>query len=368
MPPTEEIDLTLVDDLRDVVHRAVACLAQGGIMVLPTSTHRALAASALRPAAIDRLVAIHGESHPLSLALHGSAEVADWQPNLSLVGRRLTRRLWPGPVTFLLQGDLRGGLATRLDPVVARHVCANERLGLKIPDHSITCEIARLLPGPIAMCRVPETASIKTLARDSLVDSVLEDPTQPDHGGNTVVELDGGSWKILREGPVDAQAVSQSATTGILFVCTGNTCRSPMAEAICKLLLARRLKCKEGELEQHGFHVVSAGLAAPHGARAASHAQEIVESLGGSLRRHTSKPITSRIVDQVDHVLTMTREHLDGLLATYPDTIDRARLLDPSGGDVDDPIGADRETYEETARIIQAHLCEFLDELGIVEA
>src|SRR3954468_11956153 len=115
-PLPERIDLSQADDPRDVVHRAVACLAQGGIVGLATETVYGLAASALRPAAVARLRQIQelDTSCPLTMLLREPGEVADWVPNVSALGRRLARRAWPGPVTLQFPGNGTHGLAQRL--------------------------------------------------------------------------------------------------------------------------------------------------------------------------------------------------------------------------------------------------------------
>src|SRR3954454_17607846 len=80
----ERIDLAQADDRRDVVHRAVACLAQGGLVGLSTETVYGVAACALQPDAVARLRQIKGldEPVPLTLLLKGPVEVADWVPGL----------------------------------------------------------------------------------------------------------------------------------------------------------------------------------------------------------------------------------------------------------------------------------------------
>src|SRR3954454_20631904 len=99
----ERIDLAQADDRRDVVHRAVACLAQGGVVGLATETVYGLAACALNPRGVARVRELRttDPQRPLTLLLKGPEEVTDWVPRISLVGRRLAWRLWPGPVTLV---------------------------------------------------------------------------------------------------------------------------------------------------------------------------------------------------------------------------------------------------------------------------
>ena len=106
------IDLLQCDDPRDVVHKAVAALAQGGVIGLATETVYCLAASALRADGVARLRELtrSAASVPLTLLLRSPEEAGDWVPALPLIGRRLAWRLWPGPLTLILPLTRSDGL------------------------------------------------------------------------------------------------------------------------------------------------------------------------------------------------------------------------------------------------------------------
>ena len=370
----ERIDLARADDPRDVVHRAVACLARGGVVVLPTEAEYALAASALHPGAVGRLQQMQGNgalgTWPIPLALKGADEAADWVPGLSALARRLSRRAWPGAVTLVLDGGVERGLARRLAPEVSSAITPGPVLALRAPSHPAVREVLRLISGPLALADFhlagrPVATTPADLDDLDGPDLILDDG--PTHLGAaaTIVRVVADTWAVESLGAVDERALTRMAGTILLFVCTGNTCRSPMAEALCKRMLAERLGCTVEDLEVRGYVILSAGLAAARGHRANHDAVEAVRVRGASLQGHSSRQATPELVAQADLVLTMTEDHRYALLSQLPELADRIRLLDPRGDDIPDPIGMDRDTYHYTAEVIEAHLVNLMAELGL---
>jgi L-threonylcarbamoyladenylate synthase len=366
------IDVSQVDDLRDVVHRAVACLAQGGVVGLATETVYALSACALRAEAVARIRAFKGSepTRPLTLLLKGPEEVTDWVPQISNVGRRMASRLWPGPATLVFPREMADGLYSCLPDEVRTLVSPDGDVALRSPSQPIVRDVLRLLPAPLVIAMAgapahPVPATAEALRGLTGLDMVID--AGPTHFQKlaTVVKIGQDRWSMEREGVIDAATLSESASMIILFVCTGNTCRSPMAEAICKMLLARRLDCPLDQVERKGFMVRSAGVATTDGLAAAAFAVDIVRKLGGSLENHRSRRLAPSLARQADFIFAMTNDHLDELLRAIPEVEARTFLLDPSGGDVDDPYGCDHETYRRTAHKIEAMLDQRLSEMGI---
>lgn len=148
-----------------------------------------------------------------------------------------------------------------------------------------------------------------------------------------------------------------------MFVCTGNTCRSPMAEAIARHLLADRLRVKESELSERGYRVLSAGTAAGHGGAAAEEAEQAVKKFGADLSRHETQPVTVAMVEEADRIWVMTPRHKKTLVEWMPDQASKIDLLDPSGKEVDDPVGGSAEFYRAVAQQIHDSLTQRLKEI-----
>jgi protein-tyrosine phosphatase len=359
------------DPLR-IVQQAVEALTEGELVAFPTETVYGIAASAWIPEAVDRLAACkeRSDQKPMALALRGAEEVLHWLPELGKVGWRLARRCFPGPVTLVSGNGIEMGLASRLSESVRRWICPTGTLGLRIPAHEAILQVLSLLPGPLVLTSANPSGTTEATRADEVARTlgdrlalIIDDGPSPLGRPSTVVIVEGENWRVAREGVITAEGLQMLSACWIVFVCTGNTCRSPLAEALCKNMLADRIGCAVAELPQHGFIVCSAGLAAFRGDRAAPEAIEAARELGLDLQNHVSQPATRDLVFQADYLVTMTQGHLQNLLSRFPYEGLAPRVLCPDGTDVADPVGCDLTVYRECARQLQQHLQPLVHEL-----
>jgi protein-tyrosine phosphatase len=345
------------------LRRLVAAVRAGRLVVLPTDSGYCCAASGLAEEAVESLREFAGL--PL-LAVRSAAEARDWAPQLGGATLRLLRRVWPGPLTLAVPNGQQG-LSTRLPSSVRDYLHAAGPLSLRQHSHPLVRALLSRLPAPLLVAPLPAQEPGPTAeARPSLEDRVslvIDAGPCPSAPEATVIQPAGEGWQILRPGAISEQELCHQSACLIVFVCTGNTCRSPLAEALCKKRLADRLGCSVNELPQRGFVVLSAGLSAMMGGEAAPEAVEVAHSYGADLADHHSRPLTAELASQADYLLVMTQGHLRSLQATFSRSGVAPRLLDPAGADIADPIGCEHAVYEECGRDIWRHLDALLDQL-----
>jgi protein-tyrosine phosphatase len=345
----------------EVVARIRAALARGATCALPTETVYGLAARADRPEALESLRALKGRPPELAFTWHVADRAAlEHFAALRPLARRLAERYWPGPLTLVLQGVPRG----------LELVARDGWTGVRLPAHRATAAVLAACDFPVVLTsanrhgEAPLTRAEEVATRfGAALEHVLDGGTARLGEASGVLALGPGRFELLREGLLRIEDLRRTAGLRIAFVCTGNTCRSPLAEVLARALLLERLGATRG-LETFGFEVASMGVHAASGAPASSGALEVAAERGLDLRAHRSRPSAPEALARFDRLYALTAGHLEALRGLLPPgRHPPLALLDPSGRDIPDPIGGPRSAYvkclEDVERALRSRLVDW---------
>jgi protein-tyrosine phosphatase len=351
----------------------VEVFGAGGLVVFPTETVYGVGARADLPDAVARLRRTKQRDDNQAFTVHigRRSDVSRFVPGLKGPGRRLAEKGWPGPLTlvFSVEDPAQAPVMADLDPSAAEAMYHQGTIGLRYPDDPTAWRLLSEVGAPVVAAsanragRRPAHDAAAALAElDGQVDLVL-DAGPARHGqASTIVRVDERGYQVIREGVYDERTVRRLASVSVLLVCTGNTCRSPMASAILRKLAADSLGVEPDEVEACGVCVVSAGAFAGMGSPASAEAVEVMRRYGVDISDHRSRGLEEELIGQADHILTMTESHRRRVAELVPSAEDRCRLL-AGDHEIDDPLGGSVEAYAACADDIEAALKNRLAEI-----
>lgn len=357
----EPIPLADAPPSDELVQRVGAALAAGGLVCMPTETVYGVAARADDDAALGALRALKGRDarEPLTWHVPDRAALKGFR-YLQPLARRLAQRYWPGPLTLVLEG-IPSGL---------ERVARDGYTGLRLPAHRGTAGLLARLPFPVVLSSVNKSGEPPLVDAGAVLARFGADFALVLDGGPSrlgepsgVLKLGRGTFEVLREGLVSKDDLRDTAGLRLGFCCTGNTCRSPMAEALARKELARRLGVQPGRIGRFGFHVRSMGAYAQSGSPASEHAVTLLKAEGCDLSSHRSRQATLEDLLTLDRVYGLTPPHVEALRAQLPPgKASIVELLDPLGEAIQDPVGGPLETYRASLEEIRAAVARRADE------
>lgn len=353
----------------EAIRAAGRALAEGQLVVFPTETVYGLGTSAADGRAVADLSRLKERppDKPFTLHLADPDEAERYAGPLSPLALRFIRKAWPGPLTLVVP-DRRG--ASHGPPALAEEaVYYDHTVGLRCPSHKAGRAILRAAGVPVVATSAnlggrpaPREATEALAQLAGKVHLVVDAGPAPLAAASTVVRLrPDDSYEVLREGAVAASRVARMATTRIVFVCTGNQCRSPMAAGLARRRLAERLGTSPDALPSHGLEVLSVGTAAGAGYPASANAIRAMADVGVDIRSHLSRPMTIDVLRSADYIWVMTGAHYQAVARLAPEA--KVALVDPSGREVADPVGGDIEQYRACARHLDAALAQRVAEI-----
>jgi L-threonylcarbamoyladenylate synthase len=327
----------------DYIREAAHIIKSGGLVIIPTETVYGIAANMLNQKAVDRLYEIKKRPKDKQFSIHiaRKEKVEDLARIIPVSAYKLMDKFWPGPLTLILKAIKGGSVGLRMP---------DNEIALKVIHEAhdpIICPSANLTDNPAP---VDFEEAIKDL--DGLVDFAI-DAGQTKLGlESSIVDLAGDQPAIVRIGAIKKEEIESAISKkNILFICTGNSCRSVMAEALLKKMMQER---KRDDVE-----VSSAGIMMLAGLGASQGTKDVLAKEKIDVSRHLSRKVTREMVRKSDLILVMEKLHEDAILHLAPEVKNRVFLLkefakiNDSHLDIPDPIGRSLDFYGKTLSAIK---------------
>ncbi len=344
MTSTKIVKLDSSSFIADYLKEAAGILSGGGLVIIPTETVYGIAANMADIGAIERLYKIKGrpQDKPFSLHIDRKDKAEYYAHDMPVSAYKLMDKFWPGPLTLVLKSKNK------------------HTIGIRMPDNNIALAIIGLSGVPIVcpsanISGKPAPTNFPAAIKDleGLVDLAID--AGPTRLGieSTVVDLAVEPMSILREGAIkkeDIEAVIKKKI--VLFICTGNSCRSVMAKA----LLEKKLK----EKNRLDVEVLSAGIMMLGGLSATDEVKGLLAGEGIDVSAHRSQRVTSSLIKKSDIILVMEKLHEKRILQLAPEAKNRlfllkefAKINNGNNLDIADPIGRPVEFYAHTLEVIK---------------
>lgn len=346
------------DDREASIAECLTLLAQGELLLLPTETVYGIGGRADRPAAVAMLQKLKGK-RPFSLHIGSVDEVFEWG-RATPQSRRLARAYLPGPLTLVLDATDRGR------PFAA----ADGTIGIRVVAEPFCAELLRRCEAPLFLSSANQPNQEPATDVEAAIGAVGDlaaavvdaGPSALAQASSVVRVHSDGRVDVLREEALERQAILARAATLALFVCSGNTCRSPMAEALARDAWAMTLGIAPHELSKHGLLVASAGTSAMAGLPASDEAVVAMAEVGIDISSHRSRVLEAALAARASKIWCMGENHrarvldlLDLVGGPLDDDAAEPALLAP-GTDIVDPFGGSIEVYRRTRDEIAAAL------------
>jgi tRNA threonylcarbamoyl adenosine modification protein (Sua5/YciO/YrdC/YwlC family) len=337
--------LIKIDQTPDFFNRITHTLQPGGVIALPTDTVYGFAVDATQAGAVARLKNLKGrETKPFTIFI-AKGRIREYaRPSK----RKIIDYFVPGALTVILRH--------RKDIVLPN---IEDRIGIRIPQTDYIIKLLSLYPNPLAVTSAnrsgqPPLTTGADIARDFAECDLIIDGNIPSPKPSTVIDLTTKNPVVRRKGKIPILEIEKvygqmvrldnALNFNVLFVCTANTCRSPMAEGILKTMV-----------NPDHCEVRSAGILPMDGLPAARFSADVVGEYGGSIAGHSTKTISQELIDWADLILVMEFKHYNAILNIDSRAAIKTFLLKEykrktKYNEVFDPVGRSIDFYRMAAR------------------
>ena len=334
----ERPDISEISDIAKIIR-------QGGLVVFPTETVYGIAADFSNPQAMNRLKEVkkRREDKPFSVVVARVESVASYTFFDKTIFYKLMDAYWPGPLTIVVPSKEEG-----------------KTIGLRMPKNNIALSLIQEARCPIAAPSAnfegnpaPVTCEEALKDLDGLVDVAIDGGKVSVGLSSTVVDLSAEVPHVLRDGVITQKDIEKLfKKKNILFVCTGNTCRSVMAEYLLRQALKKRMDVE----------IDSAGTGVLFPMAPSAETVVVLKELGLEASSHQAKGVSEMMLRKSDLIFVMTHGHREQVLQKAPQVDKRVYLLKEfvhskegmkQDLDIPDPIGTSLSSYRYCLNIIK---------------
>ncbi len=342
-----------------VLKRTLEVLQKGGIIVYPTNTLYGLGVDAFNTRALERLFVIKHRipGQPVSLMVASNEQLIQLFAEVDVTQKEVVSKLLPGKFTVILKSKFKRNLSYFVSKP------DKEKVGYRVAELPFNRKLLAIFGNPITSTSAnlsgkPNAANVQEIIAQfgDRLDLILDAGPTADLRGSTIIDLTKKPYLVFREGSVKLKTIKKLIAPHavrkrkfkftITFVCSGNICRSPMAEGILKEFISKTKFKEVLQVQSAGTLGLTTGPAHPK-------AISVAKSAGINISSHQARTIDQKIMEESDLVIAMAMNHFDYLKANFPEQADkvvllktwhrRAKMANPS---IPDPIGHDYSFFE----------------------
>ncbi len=357
----------------EVLEEAVSILNDGGVIVYPTDTLYGLGIDPANPKAVQKLYALKGrlKSNPVSLmtdTIDAIEESLGLLPEKTLLH---LSKLFPGKFTALLENTIKPGR------ILYDTFKEQDKVGWRIPENTFCNLLSKTFGKPVSTtsANLSGKGNVTDISQvlahfGNKLDLVIDSGPIESTLGSTIIDFTKNPLMIVREGDIKKNNVQtllkepdlrvKKEVFEIVFVCSGNICRSPMAEGILKAMVAKTRF-------RNIVRISSAGTLTLPPNPAHELAAKIADANEINIRAHLAKHITQKVIDDAEIIICMAVNHMEYLRKYFPNDKHKFILLKewrrtrplfkPS---VADPIGHGLDFFSDTFTEIHTEIKRIL--------
>lgn len=345
------------------ISRTVEVLKEGGIIVYPTDTLYGLGVDMTNQKAVNKLLHIKRRSinSPISIMVDLISSMEEIIGPISPKKQALLKNILPGKFTILLKN--KNEIISEKNHLW--NLLNQDKIGFRIPNHAVCHELSVQLKRPISSTSANISGQQSVFSIPEVIshfgnklDLILDAGPMKSNKGSTVIDLTKLPFMVFREGDISMRELSEmlpgisfekrKTKFMVVFVCTGNICRSPMGEGILKAMV-ERTKFKDV------FSIQSAGTLNLGPVHAHDFSLKVADDNEIDLSTHRARQISEQIVDEASTIFCMAMDHLQYLRKYYPQYRHKYHLLKDWQRDkplavpsIADPIGHELKFFENT--------------------